>query len=35
MLGKLWFHETSRVLKDRLNTNEDHHWLHEKMHDLL
>lgn len=34
-LGKLWFHEVSRVLKDRLNTTEDHNWLHEKMHDLM
>ena len=34
-LGKLWFHEVARVLKDRLNTNEDHHWLNEKMHDLI
>ena len=34
-LGKLWFHEVARVLKDRLNTNEDHNWLHEKMHDLI
>ena len=23
------------MLKDRLNTEQDHHWLHEKMHDLL
>jgi hypothetical protein len=34
-LGKLWFHEASRVLKDRLNTEQDHVWLHDKMHDLL
>lgn len=34
-LGKLWYHEVSRVLKDRLNTDEDHSWLHEKMHDLM
>jgi hypothetical protein len=34
-LGKLWFHESSRILKDRLNSEQDHQWLHEKMHDLL
>lgn len=31
----MWFHESSRILKDRLNNEQDHHWLHEKMHDLL
>jgi dynein heavy chain len=34
-LAKLCFHEVSRVFKDRMNTEEDHHWLEDKMHDLM
>lgn len=34
-MGRLWFHECSRVLKDRLNTEADHHWFVEKLNDVM
>lgn len=34
-MGRLWFHECSRVLKDRLNTEADHHWFTEKLNEVM